>query len=1172
MKSLHSPTENLQILSVSDAKYYFEEVASIISDEPNYPEFMRRLRIIMEDMYSELCINEQRNLDTLAKCMSFIAKKYILPVHLNKEFYALKNCTNTYHHTNKTNGIEQREAAIRAVCMAISYFSNLPVPDEIERLYRDIDSLTLIRENKKAWEKIAFDRVVVTKIEEKYEGELFVVDCESELGHGTYQLNLKNHEHQGYTPYGQEFTEVGKLLWEYATLHVFNISKDNNRDHVYYTYFQSLIVVEPDYLIDATFLASCFYEDKYAKKIIIDPRLSLLEKLSGTKPNRWLLQGALANDCLDQLLRFPDAPFLKVFQQAMGSQVWNVVNGGKRAILELKENLEKKHFPNIKRFASEMQNRDLTIEPTFYSAHYGLQGRLDLLSHDPERNKGWDIYELKSGNPPEDSSQVSINHEMQVIAYNLLLKSTFGKSHVGRSLILYSQASQTALREIEAFFQSEQKAIRARNELISYLFAISRREFGFYDFIQTEYFQPLPPYPSQKSLIGNFCEDYQNATQVERAYFNEFSAFVLRELQTGKVGDINPREGKNSGFAGLWHKDLQDKKEAFAVLYDLEYIDETEKEGIQVDTESQVVTLRRSSQGFSNFRKNDIAIVYPQDEGELRPLSYQIHKCTILSLGKDQIQLKLRNSQADLSYFKKYSRWVLEHDFLERGYFSMLESLRLFLGTQSKKKRVFLGLEPPRFKQEPADKLQFDIMGFTLKPTQAEALNRALSAEDYMLIQGPPGTGKTSRVLLSLLLHLHRYTSESIVVLAFTNKAVNKIIEHIDSYNQKNKGHEKVEYLHLAGAHRNSPNSLTNIAKGKKFNEVQSILDQRKLFIGTIASFQSHQHLLPTHLELDTLIIDEASQLIEPQVAGIIPRFRRFILIGDHNQLPAVTVQREKLCRIDNPELSAIGISDLRTSVFERLWKQAINGGKLSNLEAESWNRSIYTLSEHFRMHSKIAELVNPNYGGKLKLGIPKEQLISLPFLDLKDELESLLANSRLLFIESPNGRGKSHPKEAIRVVRILKILDSIYGKNFNPDTSVGVITPWRAQINMILGHSFRKKKLNMVSVDTVERFQGSERDTIILSTATSEPIYIQSMQSLNQNEFDDEVDRKLNVAISRAENRLIILGQSWILSKSKHYGRLIKKIKQSGGYVGLDRSIRLFGETTHETESNLSF
>jgi superfamily I DNA and/or RNA helicase len=138
-------------------------------------------------------------------------------------------------------------------------------------------------------------------------------------------------------------------------------------------------------------------------------------------------------------------------------------------------------------------------------------------------------------------------------------------------------------------------------------------------------------------------------------------------------------------------------------------------------------------------------------------------------------------------------------------------------------------------------------------------------------------------------------------------------------------------------------------------------------------------------------------------------------------------------------------------------------------------------------------------------------------------------------------------------VVRFLETLERFREKI----TSIGVVTPFRAQVNA-LRKSLKEEWNPWVQVDTVERFQGAEKEVIFISLPVSSPRLLPFIQSFPPEPLVEEgilVDRKLNVALTRAREHLVILGVPHILSRSPVYRELLNCITQKGGYLK-DREI----------------
>ncbi|MCB9231082.1 MAG: AAA family ATPase [Bacteroidia bacterium] len=1156
-----SEFQPLKLLANDAASHFFSDLLMEVKRTgPSLTDKMRGFRAFLEDIYKEITKNETRSFRSLNEMMIFISETYNVARRIKDEANGLRVLFNELAHKRVQSNQEKYLASIQALAFVIYYFSSTSIPPEISQLLINFPDLTLIPPHRNPPETVSFDRAIVIKKTIIENSDSIELICESENDLGRYTLSLKDQLIEGEVKYyGQQFYQTGLIIWNFACINVFKISKDKNRENYFHVNYDSNLVIEPDFLMDATTLARAYFDKMTSTGLWIfrNPILPFVEKLNGVEPNKALFLGSVVNEFLDKILLEENFDFDESFTASLRDQVWNALNIGMDNLTVIKQELQTHHLSNLINARKELLRNDPIIEPAFFSSLYGIQGRLDLMSENQSQPFKKDIYELKSGSPPTDPAQVKIDHEMQVIAYNLLLNSTFENSRTGTSAILYSKATNTPLRNVNHNFRKEQDLLMIRNQLISIYFSISFGDYSLFEDLKRGNFGDSPPYQNQKENFTSIGEAYAKSSKLEKRYFEEYTSFIIRELQAGKVGDINPREGNRRGFSSLWHFSRQDKIERFEILEGLKF-----EKTIQTEGNNEYEFSFNFPPGqFSNFRSGDIAIIYPDEEKELRPLSYQILKCNVSQLSSSAVVLTLRNSQINQDWLKKHEKWVLEHDFLDKSYYSMMESMANFLKSSPEIKSRILGLTPPSFKE--TQSLDPDIITKEPSPSQVEAIKQAIAANDFFLIQGPPGTGKTSRVLTYILLHLFRHTKEKVVILAFTNKAVEKIMSELDKYNSIQNNPHPIDYIHLSSAFKESTKSLSAFAKGKSFRKIEDHLLKTRIFIGTLSSFQSHRNQFPSGLAFDTLIVDEASQLIEPQIAGIIPMFKKFILIGDHNQLPAISIQRDSNCTTIDESLNQIGISDLRVSLFERLWKQAKANEKKNSL---NWKRSTIMLEEHYRMHEEIAFLVSPYYGGNLKPGNPIKQTAKLE----KEpgsihNITDLLKSNRLIFIESPKGKGKSHDIEAARVAKVLDALKSIYQgqKQFDHEESIGVITPWRAQINAILRKTNHDPELAHLTVDTVERFQGSERNTIILSMATSDKFYLRNLSSTANNELNIEVDRKLNVSLSRAEERLVILGEPRVLRGSQHYQRIIEAIMEKGAFISLENSFELFNDRT---------
>jgi DNA replication ATP-dependent helicase Dna2 len=176
-----------------------------------------------------------------------------------------------------------------------------------------------------------------------------------------------------------------------------------------------------------------------------------------------------------------------------------------------------------------------------------------------------------------------------------------------------------------------------------------------------------------------------------------------------------------------------------------------------------------------------------------------------------------------------------------------------------------------------------------------------------------------------------------------------------------------------------------------------------------------------------------------------------------------------------------------------------------------------------------------------------------------EDSIERALATARVLFIPVRAQKGmRTNTGEAELVGQLLGRLHSHYMRHAHLGVPVermaaetarriGVITPFRAQISEIRRALPPDLQSSGIDIDTVERYQGSEREVIVVSFAVNHAMQIAAMQSLNQ---DGSVDRKLNVALTRAKEYMILVGVPEVLRIDPHYAALLDHIEATGGYM----------------------
>ena len=205
-----------------------------------------------------------------------------------------------------------------------------------------------------------------------------------------------------------------------------------------------------------------------------------------------------------------------------------------------------------------------------------------------------------------------------------------------------------------------------------------------------------------------------------------------------------------------------------------------------------------------------------------------------------------------------------------------------------------------------------------------------------------------------------------------------------------------------------------------------------------------------------------------------------------------------------------------------------------------------------WRMHPDIAAFANRYfYHGLLHNGTADHQVSPLPFIRRgDDEWEQLVATRRLAFLPTATvyAGKKYNDEEARKVAQIVHALYRLYGRNgleFGRQ-SVGIITPYRHQIARIRQELDRLQvaAFDAIRIDTVERFQGSQSDCIVYSFSVNDERQLEWLPSYTE-EAGQLIDRKLNVALTRARCQLFVLGNSALLSRNPLYRQLVEFLEQ---------------------------
>ena len=491
----------------------------------------------------------------------------------------------------------------------------------------------------------------------------------------------------------------------------------------------------------------------------------MLRKFIKRKITKPILEGNIANFFLDQLVYNESVQFKEFVGSIFSVDPLSLSLLSDQEVKEMMVMLEL-HFNNIKKVVkTKFERLGITkdrclIEPAFYSAKYGLQGRLDLLSIDETKSN---IVELKSGKAYWPNSYgLANNHYHQTLLYDMLIESVYASSVKRNNFILYSKVSEDNLRFAPALRSEQREAIKERNELYLHDRMLLESD-DFIDYYRSYVKQNKVAIKGfQKRDFDEFLKTMSNLDEMEKSYLSELLRLVLGELLINKLGD--PGHDRSTGLASLWLSTLEEKREQFNIL-DFLVIDEIK------NTQSEtIIVMKKSdrSHPLSNFRVGDLGVLYPAIEGVAQSvLRHQVFKATLLELSGDHITLRLRSRQENKELFKRYDFWHIEHDTLDNGYYEMTRSIYEYAGANQETRELLLGRREPR-------KYEVSTVSCShhLTTEQSQIFQEIVSSKDYYLLWGPPGTGKTSIMLREIAHHYISHEKERVILLAYTNRAV----------------------------------------------------------------------------------------------------------------------------------------------------------------------------------------------------------------------------------------------------------------------------------------------------------------------------------------------------------------------------------------------------------------
>ena len=525
----------------------------------------------------------------------------------------------------------------------------------------------------------------------------------------------------------------------------------------------------------------------------------------------------------------------------------------------------------------------------------------------------------------------------------------------------------------------------------------------------------------------------------------------------------------------------------------------------------------------------------------------------------DKMVVTLPSSQA-LIDLKNAQNLGVQLYFDETSYKTMFHALDDVINAKNNRladlRDIFAGQIKP-------EKRTFAPMQFPwLNKTQEQAVNEVLWAKDVEVVHGPPGTGKTTTLVESIYETLHRETQ--VLVCAQSNMAVDwiseKLVDHgvpvlrignpsrvndkMLSFTYERKFESHPDYPELWSIRKMIRQIKENRKRGDNVHQKIARLRDRATEIEMTINAQlfdearvvactlvgSANKLLVRH-KFSTLFIDEAAQALEPACWIATRRASRVILAGDHQQLPPTIKCYEAMKQ------------GLGKTLMERIVENQPEAVTLLKVQYRM-NDDIMKFSSDWFYHGQVESDDSVKHRSVLDLEHPIQWIDGTEMLqqvneELKDE-EKLKIDFTEQFIGENHGRINKAEAELV-LSTLNNYINKIGKERFLAERlDVGIISPYKVQ-TQYLRQQIRKREefrpfRQVISVNTVDGFQGQERDIIIISLVRS--------NDNGQIGFLSDL-RRMNVAMTRARMKLIIFGDKATLQHHTFYRKLIQYVNE---------------------------
>lgn len=842
------------------------------------------------------------------------------------------------------------------------------------------------------------------------------------------------------------WAETAELLVAGMTLLVTEPSQEEFRGETRYaTTGESYVVVEPEFIVNVTDI----------REWVQCSRQYYLSKFTSASLSYPLVKGSLVHEVFGDLLRDRDLEESIEERVADAGLKLGLLGRDRTAVADdVRSNAQA--IEGWLQQGTLTENDEWRSEQTLISETFGIKGRADAV------RRGGPV-ELKTGK--NTNTEPRFEDKVQATCYALLL-GEYGETP-DTGTLLYTKNAALDRTEASGDLSPAKEfsissgllgfVVRARNELAAMEFDVS---------VPTGY---------ESNAVCEYCFEQDTCMVV--------SGRLDQESKAGAIGDALPepereyfdrlyraieteRREIHREYAKLWHQSAAERAADDRALIDLQPQGQSQR----VDGTWDLRAEDAGPSAVSKIREGDTVLA---SDGHPTRGDTELARVVRLRTDADGTMEIVVHADEPIELRRLD---VYPSDYGINGLLTAVHDAVL-KGSQRRRDLLF-GRCDPEFGETDATFIDNNA-------PQNRAVELAVTAEDCALIHGPPGTGKTHTLARAVRALCER--GERVLLSAFTNRAVDNALEQL-----REQGF--TEFVRIGTEHGVS-DSMQDARLEYRGDPEERVATLRNapVVAGTAATCGSP---VLKECAFDVAIVDEASQLTEPGTLSAINLADRFVLVGDHQQLPPVV-------RDDD--------SELQTSLFERL--------------IQRYPEAAVTLDKQYRMAQRIQYFSSRSfYDGQLRPATPAvagQQLGKLSAVS-PETLPSGLRDTVAFVDPDGTATGNVNRTEAERVAEIV----DAYRSAGVPADNIGVIAPFRAQVAAIT-----RRVPAEIAVDTVDRFQGSAREVIVVSFVATD--------ALDSPIFEDR--RRVNVALTRAKMALCLVGDEAALRSDPFYERMLE-------------------------------